>query len=112
MSQYMDLAIDIIDQLKQQIGAFDPKDIKNIPTVVFVERLDLELSGRAFTREQIDKIINGMSIDISNDVDKETVEYLASGHADVLELMHEKIGDLMFQPYIINGISMEFKTNG
>lgn len=111
MSEQMNVAIEMMEQLRENIESCDFSLIENDPHIVFIKALKDRLINLGFSPNcfSIEDVVSSFNVDISKSAEKEVSEYLGISFAEVLYDMHKKLGDdFEFWPTVIRNLSVKF----
>lgn len=111
MSEQMNVAIELMEQLRGNLESCDFALVNNNPNIVFLKTLKDRLINLGFSPNgvSIDEFVNNFSIDIAESTEKKVAEYLGISFAEILYDMNKKLGDdFEFWSAITRNMSIEF----
>ena len=111
MSKQMNIAVDLINNLRHNLNNLDASEIKDKPELVFLTALRQRMESLGFSKTgiDIDDVVTNFNTNISDNTEKEVAEYLGVSFAEILYDILKKLGeDFEFWPFIIKNLSVEF----
>lgn len=108
MSTQMDIAVEFIDNLKQQLSNFDFDNIHEIPNLIFLTTFKDELIAHGVDPSMASKACTMIKLDIAKSTDKDVVVYLAKEFAAIISVLIKKVNNEEIANYIVSALSLEF----